>query len=213
MAVDGRVVGFALLVSLLTAILFGLAPALQSSRSDLVSSLKATGGVATARRSRLRSGLVVGQVALSTVLLVGAGLFVRGLQSAHQVDLGFDPEGLVVASLDLGLQGYESERGVQFYDELGERVRALPAVQSVGWVNMIPFAININQNSVAPEGFEPTEDGGTPSINRNVVSRNYFDAMRIRIVQWVPRRPPSCFSVDASACPEANPSRSWAGPG
>ncbi len=182
MALDGRVVLFALLVSLLTAILFGLLPALQSTRSNLVSSLKATGGFSATRRSRLRSGLVAGQVALSTVLLVGAGIFVRGLQSAHQVDLGFDPEGLVIASVDLDLQGYERERGLQFFDQLGERVHALPAVQSVGWVNMIPFAININQNSVAPEGFEPKADGGTPSINRNVVSSDYFDAMRIRIV-------------------------------
>jgi len=182
MTLDLRVLGFAVSVSLLTGLLFGLAPALETSRSDLVPSLKASLGGWTKRRSRLRFALVAGQVALSTTLFVGAGLFVRGLSNGRDADLGFVADGLLIASLDLSLHGYSGEEATDFFDDLGARVAALRGVESSAWANMIPFDIDINQNNVAPEGFEPTSSSGTPSINRNVVSRDYFDTMRIRIV-------------------------------
>src|SRR6267142_7206280 len=121
--VDWRVLLFALTVSLATGIVFSLLPALQSSRPDLVPALKDEASMAGFRRSRLRNGLVVVQVALSLVLLVCAGLVVRSLQVAQRTRPGFTPENAVALSFDLGLQGYKEEKGRAFQQHLLESIQ------------------------------------------------------------------------------------------
>jgi putative ABC transport system permease protein len=182
LSLDGRILSFTVGVTLATGILFGLAPALQASRPALVPALKEGRGGGPSGRSVLRSALVVGQIALTTVLLVGTGLFLRSLGNAHDIDLGFDPRGVVMASVDLGLQHYEDERGRVFFRQLSERLRAIPGVESVGCANMIPFDFNINTNDVAPEGYQPPPGGGYPSVDRNVVSAGYFTTMRVPLL-------------------------------
>jgi predicted permease len=176
---DTQVIVFTLLVALTTGIIFGLAPALQGTRLDLVSALKDTAGTVGPRRSRLRSFLVGGQVALSTVLLIGAGLFLRSLQNANQVDLGFNPEGIAMTSLDLSLQGYEEEEGKRFLRQLKDRLNQIPGVESASLASAIPFDLNINQTWAAPEGYEPPPDGSMPSIDYAAVEPGYFRTMGI----------------------------------
>src|SRR5207247_8503151 len=105
-AVDGRVLLFTGVVALLTGLLAGLAPALQAGRADLTPALKAGAGEGRFRRSRVRTGLLVGQVALTVVLIVGAGLFARSLRKVRGLDLGFDPGHVILATMDLGSAGY-----------------------------------------------------------------------------------------------------------
>ena len=129
---DGRVLGSTLLLSLLTGMVFGLAPALQASKLDFMTALKASTATLPGGRRRfdLRHLLVIAQVALSLVLLVGAGLFARSLRRMQAVDVGFTPESVLVAALDLSLHGYDSSRGREFYRLLLERTRSLPGVKS-----------------------------------------------------------------------------------
>ncbi|MFI4946708.1 MAG: ABC transporter permease, partial [Burkholderiales bacterium] len=132
LGMDVRVLLFALLLSLATAVLFGLWPALRASRVQPVESLKARGGEPVARRRfSARDALVVAQVAGSLVLLVAAGLFLRSLAKARAIDAGFDPEGALVFSLDLGAQGYDAARGGRFYTALQERLEHVPGVEAV----------------------------------------------------------------------------------
>ncbi|MFH1574879.1 MAG: FtsX-like permease family protein, partial [Acidobacteriota bacterium] len=131
LSLDGRVLGFAVALAAATGILFGLVPALRSTRPDLVHTLKDDGAAAGGyRRSLLRSGLVVGQVAMSLLLLIGAGLFLRSMANAHAIDPGFDPDNVLLLSMDLQSRGYTEERGLIFYRELQDRVARLPGVEA-----------------------------------------------------------------------------------
>ncbi|HSE38598.1 MAG TPA: ABC transporter permease, partial [Blastocatellia bacterium] len=125
---DGRVLGFTAALSILTVIVFGLAPAMRASKIDLVSSLKDGAPGAGRRSSRLQGSLVVAQVALSLVLLIGAGLAVRTMRHALTMDRGFDSDNLVLMSMDLTIRGYSESQGGSFYEELLRRVDALPGV-------------------------------------------------------------------------------------
>jgi macrolide transport system ATP-binding/permease protein len=128
---DLRVLGFAFLLSLVTGVLFGLAPALDASRLELVPSLKLETHISRReRRFNLRNLLVITQVALSFILLIGAGLFVRSLRSIQAIKVGFEPSHVLVATLDPSLHGYDRAKGQQLYTSLLERVRALPGVDS-----------------------------------------------------------------------------------
>jgi macrolide transport system ATP-binding/permease protein len=158
LSIDWRVLTFALAISVATGIVFGLAPALQATRTDLVSALK-DGASAGYRRSRLRNVLVVAQIALSLVLLVAAGLVVRTLQHVQLVGPGFDTERAVTMSVDLGLQGYDQERGQQFYRQMLDRVRELPGVRTAGLASYLPLSLNMNTTNIHIEG-RPEEKGG-----------------------------------------------------
>jgi predicted permease len=138
---DLRVLAFTLGVSIATGVIFGLAPAIQASRPDLVVELKEKGSAPTGsnRRFSLRNVLVSAQVALSLVALVGAGLFLRSLQHAQQISPGFDAEHLAVLSFDLGAQGYTEERGRQFQQRVLERAAAVPGVQSASVASAVPL--------------------------------------------------------------------------
>jgi predicted permease len=134
------------------------------------------------RRARLRNTLVVAQVALSTALLIGAGLFLRSLQNAHRVDVGFDPEGVVRTSLDLGLQRYQAAEARQFWRRLVERLAALPGTQSISLASAVPFELNITTIKIAPEGFQPLPDGGWPSVDFAIVHSGYFETLRVPLL-------------------------------
>jgi predicted permease len=180
-AMDRPVLLFTLLVSLAAGFLFGLVPALQSTRHDLVSAAR---GVSDARggRSRLSGGLVVVQMALSLFLLVSAGLFLRSLQGATRIDPGFDePSHLVMASVDPGLQGYGAERSREFLDRLVEDVSALPEVTAVGLIDQMPLSVGGSDRGVTIPGYEFAE-GERRSIHYARVTEGYLEAMGVELI-------------------------------
>ena len=179
LSLDWRVLAFTFLLSLLTGIVFGLLPALQSSNPNLVSSLKDDNVAGGFRRSRLRNALVVAQVALSLLLLVCAGLIVRSLEGARSINPGFNPENAVAVSFDVGLQGYDEAKGRQFQQRVVERVAALPGVQSATLVSNLPLSINYNSTNVYIEGQPFVNGSELPPVIPNKVGLNYFQTMGI----------------------------------
>ncbi len=177
---DGRVLAFTAVVSVLTGIVFGIVPALEAVRSDVVPALRDES--TSARRSRLRNGLVIAQIALSTLLLAGAGLFVRGLRNAYTLDPGFDPRHAVVTSFDLELQGYDRARGGVFQNELLARLSEIPGVQSVALADHLPLGLAQQRGGVVVEG-HMSEGGRPPELDYATVSAGYFKALRLPIVR------------------------------
>jgi putative ABC transport system permease protein len=133
------VLAFACGLALLTGVLAGLAPALQTSRAAVVPGLR-DGSAGGGRRTRLRGGFVVVQLAMSLLLVVAAGLFARTLQHALGSDVGFNPDGVVVAGVNPGAHGYDSERGQRLRRELLDRVRAVPGVDAAAFAVWAPWA-------------------------------------------------------------------------
>lgn len=138
--IDARVLGFAFGVSLLTGVVFGLVPALQASGSGLITGLRDGASVASPSRSRTRTVLLVTQVALSLVLLIGAGLLVRSLAESRSVDMGLDLERLLYVSVNLGGAGYDDPAQNAFYTRAVERLGALPGVERVGLSLLAPLS-------------------------------------------------------------------------
>ncbi len=143
---------FTTVISLIAGVASGIYPALRSSRVDLNEGLKQGAGRQSTRgRHRLRNLLVIGQVAVSCVVLVASALFLRGLYAARDLNLGFRPGHLVMLSLDLTLQGYDQERGLRFEKQLVERVDALPGVVAARFTQHVPFGNNIKIRGVWPD--------------------------------------------------------------
>ena len=166
---------FTLGVSLVTGVVFGLAPALQATRPDLIPALKgeaASGG----SRSRMSRGLVVAQIALSIVLLVSAGLFLQNLKAATEIDKGFVSDNLLLAEVDPGMQGYARGRTEEFYRRLLDRIRHLPNVTGVALVDRIPLSLNTSDWSVQIPGYTPAPNESM-SIQVTVVAPGYFQAI------------------------------------
>jgi predicted permease len=181
---DHRVLAFTMLLAVLTGVIFGLAPAITAARTDLMKIIKGDAAGRMSRRTRLRSLFVGAQVALSLVLLIAAGLFIRSLQSAQQIDVGFETERQLLLTFDLGLQGYSRERGRAFQQELVERVTALPGVQSVTLANVIPLGLGSDQDrGISIDGYTPPSGLQTIPINFNIIGANYFNTMSIPLVQ------------------------------
>jgi predicted permease len=173
---DLRVLLFALGASVFTGVLFGLAPAWRSSRPQLVNELKGGGGT-TEPRGRtwnLRGTLVVLQIALSLLVLVSAGLCVRSLRNLQQVDPGFEPSKVLLASFNLGLNNYQPSPTKDFYDHLLERVRTLPGVESASLARATP--LDGNRMAMSIERVEGYENRGRvrPFADLNLVSSDYF---------------------------------------
>jgi predicted permease len=177
------VLGFTLLITLITGLLFGMTPAISSTRVDLVSSLKDGGPVQLAGASRLRRTMVVAQVALSLTLLIGAGLVVRSLQQARKLDPGFNPDRQVIATLELGMQQYDEARGRQFIRLLREKLQTTPGIQAVGFSDSIPLTLSSSQTSVQPEGYTSRKGQNDPSIDYATVDYGYFEAMGVSILR------------------------------
>jgi predicted permease len=183
-SLDRWVLGFTLLVSILTGLLFGLAPALQASRLDLVAALKNSVEIVNrpARRFGLRDLLVVSQVALSLLLLIGSGLFLRTLHNAYTTDLGFETRDALLATVDLSLQGYSEAQERTFEAQIRERLASLPAVQSVSATSFLPINENGMRNGVTIEGHQ-AQSGEDTEIDMNIVASNYFETMGIALLR------------------------------
>jgi putative ABC transport system permease protein len=182
---DGRVLGFTAACSLLTGFVFGTVPALEASNPDLNETLKEGGrsGVGPGRH-RLRSLLVVAEIALSLVLLVGAGLMMRSFLSLQRVEAGINPEGVLTMYIALpGARYREPEKRIAFFSQLLERIRAIPGVQSAGTDSGLPLAGNNWGRSLTVEGRPVLPVGEAPMINHCVISPGYFSAMGIPILK------------------------------
>jgi predicted permease len=181
MQTDGLLIGFAAIVAVISALVFGFAPALRSSRIDLVSVMKEDGSRGTTR-SGLRSGLVVAQVAVSLLLLVGAGLVTRSLHAAQRADRGFAEDRVSAVTLDLKANGYDEPRGRQFYTRLLETLRALPGTDAASLAMYKPMAfLETRASKVAIEGYELKRDEDL-SLLTNAVASQYFRTLDIPIV-------------------------------
>jgi len=180
---DWRVFAYTFGIAAATGILAGIVPALRGSRLNLADELYESGRSATPARQRLRSALVVAQVAGSLALLVVAGLFTRSLAGAHLADLGFEPVHVLNMSIDPHEIGYNEEQGKQFYADLLLRVRALPGVQSASVAATIPTGEMQNGGPIVIEG-RPVDPNTTgPSAGSNYVSTGYFKTMGIPVLR------------------------------
>jgi putative ABC transport system permease protein len=179
-SIDGGVLAFTFLVSILTGMLFSLVPAWQGSRARPIEALReggrTSGGVPAART---RNALITAEVALSVVLLVGASLLLRSFSRLSSVDPGFRPENVLTFSVSLPSHAYpESHERIQFFDALLERLRSLPRVRSAGMVQALPLRDDYFL-SIAIEGRPEPPPGEEPSVNYRVVSPGYFETMGI----------------------------------
>ncbi len=181
--IDYRVLLFTAAVSVLTGVVFGLLPALQATRPDLVPALKDETSIAGYRRSWLRNGLVVFQVSLSLLLLICAGLVLRGLQRAQLLNPGFVPHHAIEMSFDLNLQGYDGPRSKEFKRSLMERVRSVPGVEYAGLSNFVPLSMNINNNSIFAEGAPQERGANIPSAMTSRASPGFVAALGVDLLQ------------------------------
>jgi predicted permease len=149
---DWRVAGFAVALSLASAVVFGLLPGLRASRVDLTPALKSGAGTGLSRHGMLRDVFVGVQVAVCMVLVAGALMMVKTLRSTVAKNFGFDPAGAVTLRFDLAMQGYSKERGVEFQRRLLDRVRTMPGVQAAGLADRLPLSIDNSRNRVSMEG-------------------------------------------------------------
>ncbi|MGH9664075.1 MAG: ABC transporter permease, partial [Bryobacteraceae bacterium] len=179
LSLDGRVLGFVLIASVLTTLLFGLIPALQASRPDLVPALKGSGPFSRNRRLTLRNVSVVAQVALSLVLLIVAGLFLRALRTASGIDPGFDAGRLLSARLYVAKPEFNQVTGVALYHRVLDRARALPGVQNATLSYASPMLTM--SECVVPE--KATASLGSTTAGANIVGPNYFSTFGIPLIR------------------------------
>ncbi|MGD8697769.1 MAG: ABC transporter permease [Gemmatimonadales bacterium] len=176
---DTRVLALTLAVVFGAGALFGVAPARQATRHDLAIALKGEVCDRGTRRSRLRNVFVITQVAGSVVLLTVAGLFIRALSRADSVDLGFDPSGLHVLSVDLKLHRYAPDEARHFFSEIRERASSLPGVESAAVATVLPLGFASHSTMFALPGREPVLGQGLFRADINQVSTGYFQTMGI----------------------------------
>jgi predicted permease len=182
-SLNWRVLGFTLVISLLTGLLFGLAPAWRATSLDLSTALKESNRSAgSMSRSRISKTLVILQVAISLVLLVGAGLFMRTLRNLERVELGFNRENLLLFSLQPGSNGYKDERLLQFYQRISERLDALPEARSATFAS-IPLIAHYENNSTILLPGETPQSGAEHMTNIQIVRENYFTTMEIPLLR------------------------------
>ena len=191
--IDGRVLGFTMALSLLTGIVFGLAPALQSSRPDLLPSLKdeSYSPVQSRRRFTLRNLLVIAQVALSLTLLIGAGLFLRSLWEIQSAPPGFDVDKLLTAQLRINLLRYTKQQGREFYRRVIERVESLPGVESASLARVTPISGDGRSDGFVIDGQNEQEindrrsrgDDNSQAVRLNIVTPKYFQTMGVALAR------------------------------
>jgi predicted permease len=182
---DQRALLFSLTVSLLSAIFFGLAPALQTTRTDVISALR-TAGAETPHRRRLigRNALVVGQVALSLVLLMVSTFIYRGFQQTLGAGPGFRTDHLLMMSFDPTLVRYTEAQTQQFFRQVVERARSVPRVKSATLASAAPMEPNnMSSMSVLPEGYQIPKDQQSAAVFGSMVDENFFDTMEMRIMR------------------------------
>jgi predicted permease len=181
LSINWRVLAFTVAVSMLTGILFGLAPALRATGVDLTAAIK-QGRRTTGAVSRLSKGLVVMQVALSLLLLVGAGLFIRTLYNLQRVNLGFNQENILLFGLNPGQGGYKDERLTQFYQRLFERLDNLPGVRAATF-SSVPLISRFMWNTGILLPGETEKTATQRTANRQTARENYFTTMEIPLLR------------------------------
>lgn len=177
------VVVFTVAVTLLTGLLFGLAPALAAAKHDLVTALKEGMPLLGGGTARFRKILVAAQVAVSFVLLVSAALLVHSLQNVRNLDLGFSPDNQLTGVLQLELNQYDKARIQQFRQSLKQRIESLPGVTAVGFADNVILYLSSQQMGVQPEGYQPPGKANYPSIDYNFIDEGYLSAMRIPLLK------------------------------
>jgi predicted permease len=180
---DWRVFAFVLGVTAVTGIVFGIAPALRATGGDVGAALKQNSRSIAGSKSLLSKSLLVVQVAISLVLLVGAGLFLRTLDNLRRVDVGFNPHNLLLFRVQPTLNRYDEKRTLELYGQLFERIAAVPGVRSVALTNPALLTGSVNSTSIFIRGrtYANVRES-RPSINRLVVSPNFFETLEIPIV-------------------------------
>ena len=170
---NATVFAYMFLISLITGVVFGLAPAIESTKADLTAALSSAGNKTRVSWPHLRNVLVIGQVAVSLVLLIAAGLLVRTIQQARSTDVGFDSKNLIVLSMDLTPLGYDEARATTLRAQLAERLKSLPGIKSVSSAEIMPFA-GRRDDAIDIEGV-----GSDLRVNANLVSPEYFQTLGI----------------------------------
>jgi predicted permease len=177
-APDARVFLFTLLASLATTVLFGLLPALQATKTNLVLALKNEAISERFRRWHLRDYMVATQVCLSVVLLVCSVLVVRSLQRALEAPLGYNPKGAVTVSFDLNIQGYKEAQGREFERRLLEKARSIPGIESAALIDVLPLSLNFSSDGIYIEGEPKPKASDAPIAYAYAVSADYFHTMQ-----------------------------------
>jgi predicted permease len=182
--IDQRVLAFTTVVAVFTGILFGLAPALRSARVNLSSTLKEGGRGLAGGHHWMRNALVVTEIALSLVLLIGAGLLIRSFARVQQVEPGFVPQNVLSMRLALVGPNYAEEpRRVEFFRQLWERVRRLPGVEAAGGVSVLPLTGGIGWGSITIEGYDTTAGQNMIQADQRTASVGYFETMKIPLIR------------------------------
>ena len=182
-AIDNRVMGFTIVISILTGIVFGLAPALHLSRPDLNESLKEGSRGSSAGRNPLRSGLVVSEVALALVLLVCAGLMIKSVMRLRGVSPGFNPTNMLTMNVALPSAKYpKGPDWIAFYTRMLERVEALPGVETAGVTSVLPFSSNFDGRGLVVED-HPKPRGEEISVDLYIATPGYVRAMAIPLIE------------------------------
>lgn len=185
LSLDYRVLGFSILVTLLTTFAFGLVPALQATRPDVVEGLKAGEEAQTTglRRSRLRNWLMVTQVAVSLVLLMCAGTFLSSFGKLNSVNLGFDSNNLALFSVDLGMKGYSPEQSRAFITQAIDRLEGVPGSEAVAVAARVPMGLSRLREQMLPESSDFRGEQSPVWVGSNSVGSGYFEAMRIPLLR------------------------------
>jgi predicted permease len=178
---DWRVLAFVIVVTTATGVIFGVAPALRATRTDVNATLKETSRSVAGGRSLLGKSLLVAQIAISLMLLVGAGLFLRTLQSLRQVDVGFNPKNVLLFRINPSLNRYDTAKQTLLFDRIGERLGSIASVRSVAWSNPALLAGSINSTNMFVQG-RTYSPGQRDEIYRVVVSPAFFETMEIPLV-------------------------------
>jgi predicted permease len=183
-AADRTVLIATLVISVITGVIFGILPALRSSKEAPFAVLKEDSGSASGglRRVRLATGLVVAQISLSLLLLVCAGLFIRSVMRAQEINPGFNPHNILIASYDLFSAGYSKETGVEFDRQLLAKLQAMPGVESAALSERVPLAFYRSSTSVKPEGYVSRANENMET-QFDAITPNYFRTMQFPIVK------------------------------
>ena len=176
---DWRVLAYSLGIAILTGLIVGVVPALRVARRDLSAILRGGGRGLVGSQQRLRTTLVVAQVAGSLVLLIIAGLFMRSLGAAQQTSLGFNPSNVINLSMDPKEMGYTAAQSREFYKTLIDHVRGLPGVLSVSTTAAVPMGYVFKNDTLAIDGYQSPSGQPAPNLLYNVISPAYFETMRI----------------------------------
>jgi predicted permease len=181
-AIDARVLAFTAAISVSATMLFGLIPALQAARAQLIGALKNESITERLRGFQVRDVMVAAQITLSVVLITASALVVRSLQNALTINFGFNPRNAVAVAFDLSLEGYDPAHGREFQRRLLERVSALPGIESASLANSLPLGLDQNSNMVVAEGKPEPPPSQRASIQYYQVGPGYFRTMQTRLI-------------------------------